>query len=128
MRYLQADRENQKVWYEMQALAWNRPELRERVARVNNEWRAVLREAFAEPHERYEIDVPRDALVSPVGAGHGLVPEAKQRVPELRMIVVAGPRIDPASLPAYDGLESARTSRTSTGTWRPATSPSCRAG
>jgi pimeloyl-ACP methyl ester carboxylesterase len=32
-------------------------------------------------------------------------PEAKRRVPELRMIVVAGPRIDPASLPAHDGLE-----------------------
>jgi pimeloyl-ACP methyl ester carboxylesterase/predicted glycosyltransferase len=32
-------------------------------------------------------------------------PEAKQRVPDLRMIVVAGPRIDPASLPAHDGLE-----------------------
>ncbi len=32
-------------------------------------------------------------------------PEAKQQVPELRMIVVAGPRIDPASLPQADGLE-----------------------
>ena len=32
-------------------------------------------------------------------------PQAKERVPELRMIVVAGPRIDPASLPAQDGLE-----------------------
>ncbi len=32
-------------------------------------------------------------------------PEARQRIPELRMIVVAGPRIDPASLPAHDGLE-----------------------
>jgi len=32
-------------------------------------------------------------------------PEAKRRVPELRMIVVAGPRIDPARLPAHDGLE-----------------------
>jgi len=32
-------------------------------------------------------------------------PEAKKRVPDLRMIVVAGPRIDPASLPATDGLE-----------------------
>jgi predicted glycosyltransferase len=31
--------------------------------------------------------------------------EAKERVPALRMIVVAGPRIDPASLPALDGLE-----------------------
>jgi pimeloyl-ACP methyl ester carboxylesterase/predicted glycosyltransferase len=32
-------------------------------------------------------------------------PEAKARVPDLRMIVVAGPRIDPASLPEHDGLE-----------------------
>jgi pimeloyl-ACP methyl ester carboxylesterase len=32
-------------------------------------------------------------------------PEAKERVPALRMIVVAGPRIDPAMLPAHDGLE-----------------------
>ena len=32
-------------------------------------------------------------------------PEAKQRVPDLRMIVVAGPRIDPESLPSHDGLE-----------------------
>jgi pimeloyl-ACP methyl ester carboxylesterase/predicted glycosyltransferase len=33
-------------------------------------------------------------------------PEAKERVPDLRMIVVAGPRIDPASLPQHDGLET----------------------
>ena len=32
-------------------------------------------------------------------------PYAKQRVPALRMIVVAGPRIDPASLPTHEGLE-----------------------
>jgi pimeloyl-ACP methyl ester carboxylesterase/predicted glycosyltransferase len=32
-------------------------------------------------------------------------PEAKRLVPELRMIAVAGPRIDPESLPACDGLE-----------------------
>jgi pimeloyl-ACP methyl ester carboxylesterase/predicted glycosyltransferase len=32
-------------------------------------------------------------------------PDAKERVPELRMIVVAGPRIDPAGLPKHDGLE-----------------------
>ncbi|HEX2766693.1 MAG TPA: alpha/beta fold hydrolase [Candidatus Limnocylindria bacterium] len=32
-------------------------------------------------------------------------PLARQRVPNLRMIVVAGPRIDPASLPRHDGLE-----------------------
>jgi pimeloyl-ACP methyl ester carboxylesterase/predicted glycosyltransferase len=32
-------------------------------------------------------------------------PEARERVAGLRMIVVAGPRIDPGSLPAHDGLE-----------------------
>jgi pimeloyl-ACP methyl ester carboxylesterase len=32
-------------------------------------------------------------------------PAAKERVPDLRMIVVAGPRIDPASLPTHPGLE-----------------------
>jgi predicted glycosyltransferase len=32
-------------------------------------------------------------------------PEAKRAIPDLRMIAVAGPRIDPASLPAADGLE-----------------------
>jgi hypothetical protein len=64
MRYLDADREYQKIWFELQALAWNRPELRERVARVNNEWRAVLTEALAAPHERYGIDMPLDAFVS----------------------------------------------------------------
>ena len=32
-------------------------------------------------------------------------PKAKERVPDLRMVVVAGPRIDPDSLPAGDGLE-----------------------
>jgi AcrR family transcriptional regulator len=64
MRYLDADRSYQKVWYELQALAWSRPELRERVARVNAEWRAVLSEALAEPHERYGMEMPLDALVS----------------------------------------------------------------
>jgi pimeloyl-ACP methyl ester carboxylesterase/predicted glycosyltransferase len=32
-------------------------------------------------------------------------PDAKRLVPELRMVVVAGPRIDTASLPSVDGLE-----------------------
>jgi len=32
-------------------------------------------------------------------------PAAKQLVPELRMIVVTGPRIDPAALPSRNGLE-----------------------
>jgi pimeloyl-ACP methyl ester carboxylesterase/predicted glycosyltransferase len=32
-------------------------------------------------------------------------PEARRRVPELRMIVVAGPRIDPQLLPTVEGIE-----------------------
>ena len=32
-------------------------------------------------------------------------PEAKERVPNLRMVIVAGPRIDPDSLPTHEGLE-----------------------
>jgi pimeloyl-ACP methyl ester carboxylesterase/predicted glycosyltransferase len=32
-------------------------------------------------------------------------PEAKRRVPALRMVVVAGPRIDPATLSQHEGLE-----------------------
>ena len=41
MRYLMSeDFAYEKVWLELQALAWNRPELHERVERVNAEWRA----------------------------------------------------------------------------------------
>jgi AcrR family transcriptional regulator len=64
MRYLIEDAPYQKVWFELQALAWNRPEMRDRVARVNAEWRAVLTEAFTEPRERYGITLPLDELVS----------------------------------------------------------------
>jgi AcrR family transcriptional regulator len=64
MRYLVADSDYQKVWWELQALAWNRPELREHLAHVDDEWRDVLTEAFAEPHERYGLELPLDALVS----------------------------------------------------------------
>jgi predicted glycosyltransferase len=52
------------------------------------------------------------ATVGGSGVGEDLLrrviasfPAAKQRIPGLRMIVVAGPRIDPAALPKMDGLE-----------------------
>jgi AcrR family transcriptional regulator len=65
MHYLVGDDvEYQKIWLELQALAWNRPELRERVGHVNDEWRAVLTEAFGEPRRVYDIEMPLDALVS----------------------------------------------------------------
>ena len=65
MRYLVSeDVTYEKVSLELQALGWNDPYLRQRLARVNAEWRAVLTEAFAEPHRRLKIDLPLDALVS----------------------------------------------------------------
>lgn len=65
MRYLVAeDLAYEKVWLELQALAWNDLDLRQRLARVNAEWRGVLTEAFAEPHRRLGIAMPLEALVS----------------------------------------------------------------
>ena len=65
MRYLvEEDVAYEKVWLELQALAWNRPDLRQRLARVNAEWRAVLTEAFAAPHRELRIPMPLEALVS----------------------------------------------------------------
>ncbi len=65
IRYLVSeDVTYEKVWLELQALAWNNADLRARLARVNAEWRAVLTEAFAEPHRELGIPLPLDALVS----------------------------------------------------------------
>jgi pimeloyl-ACP methyl ester carboxylesterase/predicted glycosyltransferase len=59
-------------------------------------------------------DEERVCIVTVGGSGVGghllrrviaAFPNAKERVPDLRMIVVAGPRIDPASLPQPDDLE-----------------------
>ena len=65
MRYLvDVDASYEKIWLELQALAWNNPELQAPLARVNAEWRAVLTEAFEEPHRQLGIPMPLDALVS----------------------------------------------------------------
>jgi AcrR family transcriptional regulator len=65
MRYLLSeDVAYEKVWLELQALAWNNADLRDRLARVNDEWRSVLTEAFEEPHRELGIPLPLDALVS----------------------------------------------------------------
>ena len=56
-----------KVWLELQALGWNRPDLRERVAHVNAEWRGVLRDAFGQALDEYGLDpraFPLEAIVS----------------------------------------------------------------
>ena len=66
MRYLDEDFASgyHKVWYELQALAWNRPDLRERIARVTAEWRTVLAEAFELARQEHRIELPLDALVA----------------------------------------------------------------
>jgi AcrR family transcriptional regulator len=55
-----------KIWMELQALSWNRPDLRSRVAHVNSEWRAVLREAYSAAAEEYDLGdkFPIEALVA----------------------------------------------------------------
>jgi predicted glycosyltransferase len=71
----------------------------------------------AQPPDRHALgyrDGERVCVVTVGGSGVGghllrqviaAYPQAKDMVPELRMIVVAGPRIDPARLPAPGGLE-----------------------
>ena len=54
----------QKVWFELQALAWNRPELRERVAHVTQEWYAVLTESFAQAQREHGIEMPFGAMAT----------------------------------------------------------------
>src|SRR5688572_29256560 len=65
MRYLVSeDVTYEKVWLELQAMAWNDEGLRDRLARVNAEWRGVLTEAFREPHRELGVEMPLEALVS----------------------------------------------------------------
>jgi AcrR family transcriptional regulator len=82
MRYLIGeDVEYGKIWLELQALAWNRPELRERVAHVNEEWRSVLTEALEAPRAQYGITMPLEALVSLVMTfNEGIILERAQGI------------------------------------------------
>ena len=64
MAYLEEDRPYQKLWFELQALAWNRPELHEPLARVHAEWRAVLSEAFGPVRDGLGLELPLEALVT----------------------------------------------------------------
>ena len=53
-----------KVWWELQAMAWNHPEMRERLVRVDETWRSLLRAHFASALDEYGIDFPLDAVVA----------------------------------------------------------------
>jgi AcrR family transcriptional regulator len=69
----------QKVWFELQALAWNHPGLRDRVARVLERWVEVLRPAFAAGLEELGVDqdrMPVDAVVALVATfNQGVIAE-----------------------------------------------------
>jgi AcrR family transcriptional regulator len=55
-----------KIWMELQALSWSRPDLLPRINHVNAEWRAVLRDAYAAAAEEYGLgeEFPVEALVA----------------------------------------------------------------
>ena len=69
MGYLESDMAAgyPKIWLELQALGWNRPDIAERVALVNREWRDVLTDALDRMMSEYGVDrgrFPLAALVS----------------------------------------------------------------
>ncbi len=69
MRFLDEDRESgyQKIWFELQAFAWNRPDLRERLTRVHAKWRDTLIEAFTPALVEFGLDshrFPVEAIVT----------------------------------------------------------------
>ena len=47
-----------KVWAELDALAWNHPEMRGRLNGVNERWRSLLHDALEEAIEEYGLDEP----------------------------------------------------------------------
>ncbi|MGI9667678.1 MAG: TetR/AcrR family transcriptional regulator [Acidimicrobiia bacterium] len=70
MGYIESDdRESgySKLWLEMQAMAWNRPDLQTRLQETNRQWRIILTDAFTRAMDDYGVDTdqfPIDAVVS----------------------------------------------------------------
>jgi hypothetical protein len=58
MDYIDVDLEAgyPKIWYELQAMAWNKPEFRERLMRVHEQWDAVLTDAVTKAMREYGLD------------------------------------------------------------------------
>ena len=50
--------EYQKIWLELQAMAWNHPEMRVRVGRILGEWQAVIAPAFRDGLRELGVDTP----------------------------------------------------------------------
>ena len=81
MAYLSEDFDSgyQKVWFELQAMAWNRPQVRDRVAKVLERWVDVLRPAFAVGLDELGVDadrMPVEAIVALVATfNQGVIAE-----------------------------------------------------
>jgi AcrR family transcriptional regulator len=45
-----------KVWAELQALGWNKPELRKRLQGLKDSWRSLLRDALSEAIAEYDLE------------------------------------------------------------------------
>ncbi len=48
-----------KVWAELDALAWNKPELQERLKALNESWRSLLCDALGQAIDEYGLDESR---------------------------------------------------------------------
>jgi AcrR family transcriptional regulator len=69
MRFMDDDAESgyQKIWFEMQAMAWNVPEVQSRLRDVHRRWVGVVRPAFEVGLTELGIDkkrFPTEAIVS----------------------------------------------------------------
>lgn len=81
MRYLDEDRASgyQKIWYELQAMSWNRPEMRSRVAPVLAEWKSAMRDAVRQAVRDHGLDAhgftPEDWITLIVTFNEGVILE-----------------------------------------------------
>jgi len=48
-----------KIWYELMAMAWNRPDFRDRLQHVHEQWDAVLTDAVTTAMREYGVDRKR---------------------------------------------------------------------
>src|SRR5919197_5180953 len=65
MRYIDEDLEAgyPKIWAELHAVAWNRPQFQERIAQVHLQWREIFCGALARAED--ELDFPRTPVSHP---------------------------------------------------------------
>jgi len=72
MNYLDEDEKSgyAKLWYELQAMGWNDPEMRKRVVNITRAWYDVINEALTKAMDEYDLDrsiFSSEAIVALVG-------------------------------------------------------------